>query len=122
MSARRIAQWLLVLTLGGVSPLSAQGRAGVQVPGMPDMSNAPADVQAILKKVMSGGIPTQAEAKKLSDYPLASGVSRSTAHRLAGNTGDREKIGPCRHYMTFLSREFLQCAPSSVPRARTEKL
>ena len=88
MSARRIAQWLLVLTLGGVSPLSAQGRAGVQVPGMPDMSNAPADVQAILKKVMSGGIPTQAEAKKLSDYLLA---NKGAIAKSATSYGDSMK-------------------------------
>ena len=38
---------------------------------MPDMSNAPADIQAIMKKVMSGGIPTQDEAKRLGAYMSA---------------------------------------------------
>ena len=71
MRARRVALCLIVVALSGARPLTAQGRAGMQVPGMPDMSNAPADIQAIWKKVMSGGIPTQAEAKKLSDYMAA---------------------------------------------------
>ncbi len=71
MNAHRVARWLFVLTLGGVPSLAAQGRAGMQVPGMPDMSSAPADIQAIWKKVMNGGIPTQAEAKRLGDYMAA---------------------------------------------------
>jgi Flp pilus assembly protein TadD len=66
MNARRVIQWVFALTLVGAASLGAQGRAG-----MPDMSNAPADVQAIWKKVMSGGIPTQDEAKKLGDYMAA---------------------------------------------------
>lgn len=38
---------------------------------MPDLSSAPADIQAIWKKVRSGGIPTPAEAQKLGQYLAA---------------------------------------------------
>ena len=66
MNSRRLMQWFFALTLVAAASLGAQGRAG-----MPDISNAPADIQAIWKKVMTGGIPTQAEAKKLGDYMAA---------------------------------------------------
>lgn len=67
------ARWLVLfaLALPAARPIVAQGRASGQIPGMPDMSNAPADIQAIMKKVMSGGLPTQAEAKRLGDYMQA---------------------------------------------------
>jgi len=39
--------------------------------GMPDLSTAPADIQAIYKKVMSGGRPTPEEARKLGQYMAA---------------------------------------------------
>ena len=38
---------------------------------MPDLSGAPADVQAIWKKMTSGGVPTQAEAKRLAEWMQA---------------------------------------------------
>ncbi len=65
---RRLAPLFALLLLAGVAvsvatptPLAAQA-------GMPDMSKAPPDVQAIWKKVMSGGIPTKEEAAKLQAY------------------------------------------------------
>ena len=58
---RRLFLLLVLVLVAGARPARAQG-------GMPDMSKAPADIQAIWKKVMSGSVPTQAEAKKLQDY------------------------------------------------------
>lgn len=69
MSTRRLLVCLGALLVSVATPLAAQGRAGA-IPGM-DMSNAPADIQAIMKKVMSGGIPTQDEAKRLGEYMAA---------------------------------------------------
>jgi Flp pilus assembly protein TadD len=69
VSARRLPV-LFALLLCFAQPLAAQGRAGMAIPGL-DMSNAPPDIQAIMKKVMSGGIPTQDEAKRLADYMSA---------------------------------------------------
>ncbi len=43
------------------TPLAAQA-------GIPDLSKAPPDIQAIWKKVMSGGIPTPAEAARYQAY------------------------------------------------------
>ncbi|HEU4988796.1 MAG TPA: hypothetical protein VFT41_03355, partial [Gemmatimonadaceae bacterium] len=57
----RVLLLLALLLAAGARPVRAQG-------GMPDMSKAPREIQAIWKKVMSGGIPSQAEAKKLQDY------------------------------------------------------
>lgn len=66
---RRLILLLVILfTAAGARPALAQG-------GMPDMSKAPPAIQAIWKKVMTGGIPTPAEAKKLQAY--------MTAHRAA---------------------------------------
>src|SRR4051812_6788731 len=68
--------------LAAFTPAAAQ-RAGVPVPGMPDMSNAPADIQTIMKKVMGGGVPTQDEARRLGDWMQAnrSGIAKAaTAH------------------------------------------
>jgi len=70
MSARRLCVCLFALAVSVTQPIAAQGRAGMPIPGL-DMSNAPADIQAIMKKVMSGGVPTQDEAKRLSDYMSA---------------------------------------------------
>lgn len=58
---RRLLLLLVLLLAAGARPVRAQG-------GMPDMSKAPPDIQTIWKKVIGGGVPTQAEAKKLQDY------------------------------------------------------
>ncbi len=69
------AAWLAVMTLAApLAPrqeLHAQNPPRMQIPGMPDLSSAPADVQAIWKKVIGGGRPTEAEAKRLSDWMTA---------------------------------------------------
>ena len=57
--------------IGIARPAGAQFPPGAQPPGMPNMSGAPADVQAIWKKITTGGVPTQAEAKRLSDWMQA---------------------------------------------------
>jgi hypothetical protein len=74
MIARRWSRLLVAVALFDTLLLSArlttvlaQMPRGMTVPGV-DMSGAPADVQAIWKKIMSGGTPTQAEAKRLSDW------------------------------------------------------
>lgn len=64
---------LLLAFAGVVASLPAATAAAQQptrmdIPGMPDLSGAPADVQAIWKKLMSGSAPTQAEGKRLSDW------------------------------------------------------
>ena len=55
---------MLILTVMLVAASAVRARAQV----VPDMSKAPPDVQAVWRKVMSGGIPTPDEARKLSDY------------------------------------------------------
>ena len=58
-----------VLVLACLLSCLAASRARAQV--VPDMSKAPPDIQAVWHKVMSGGMPTPEEARKLSDYMKA---------------------------------------------------
>jgi hypothetical protein len=67
-----VVAWLFALVVPAVQPLVAQGRVGTQPVG-PDMSSAPADIQAIMKKVMSGQAPTPDEAKRFNDYMKSGG-------------------------------------------------
>ncbi|MDE3215716.1 MAG: hypothetical protein KGO03_04910 [Gemmatimonadota bacterium] len=67
MSARRLLRRCAVALACAAALLALPAPARAQG-GMPDMSKAPADVQAIWKKVMSGGIPSQAEAARLQSW------------------------------------------------------
>lgn len=67
MSARRFLRRCAVALACAAALLALPAAAHAQG-GMPDMSTAPADVQAIWKKVMSGGIPTPAEAARLQSW------------------------------------------------------
>jgi tetratricopeptide (TPR) repeat protein len=88
-SSHLVVAFVIVAALGsGARVATAQGRAGAQIPGMPDMSNAPADIQAIMKKVMSGGIPTSDEAKRLGEYMQA---NRGAIAKSATAYGDSMK-------------------------------
>lgn len=71
---------LLVAALLFVVPLSG---ARAQRVGIPDLSGAPADIQAIWKKVQSGSRPTMEEAQKLGQYLAAhSGeIENAAKHR-----------------------------------------
>lgn len=68
-AARVPRRWtaLVLLTLIVASP----ARVFAQRVGMPDLTGAPADIQAIWKKVQSGGRPTMDEAQKLGQYLAA---------------------------------------------------
>ena len=70
-SWRRALARLPRLALLTLACLCLASPARAQASGMPDMSHAPADVQAIWRKVMSGGIPSAAEAAKLRQYMMA---------------------------------------------------
>ncbi|HTI65216.1 MAG TPA: hypothetical protein VL524_16940 [Gemmatimonadaceae bacterium] len=75
----RIGALFVVLLL--VAPFTT---ARAQRTGMPDLSGAPADIQAIWKKVQNGGRPTMDEAQKLGQYLAAhSGEIQSMAQRRA---------------------------------------
>lgn len=65
VARRWTARALVMLLLASPAPVFAQ-RAG-----MPDLSGAPADIQAIWKKIQSGGRPTMDEAQKLGQYMAA---------------------------------------------------
>ena len=75
---RRLAIAIVTLALAFPGAAMAQRRA------MPDLSGAPADIQAIWKKVQSGGRPTMEEAQKLGQYLAAyAGDIESSARRSA---------------------------------------
>lgn len=69
--------------------LVASEPARAQRPGMPDLSNAPADIRAIWKKVQSGGIPSPDEAQKLGQYLAA---HAGDIQRAARKTADSVKV------------------------------
>lgn len=73
----------------GLAPRCARAQRA----GMPDLSSAPADIQAIYKKVMSGARPTPDEARKLGEYMAAhagdirkQAESRARAARASANS------------------------------------
>ncbi len=77
MTARRLF-WAYVVAAACAAALAASPRAAhaqnpprVQLPAIPGMSGAPPEIQAIWKKVASGGVPTQQEAAKLSAWMAA---------------------------------------------------
>ena len=72
--------------------LRAQTPPRAQIPGMPDMSSAPADVQAIWNKLIGGGRPTQAEAKRLSDWMNAN-KDKVAAATTKGLQGQQQAMG-----------------------------
>ena len=71
---------LLLIALLFFVPLSD---ARAQRTGMPDLSGAPADIQAIWKKVQTGGRPTMEEAQKLGQYLAAhaDAIQNAARHR-----------------------------------------
>jgi Flp pilus assembly protein TadD len=70
------------------------------------MATAPADIQAIMKKVMSGGIPTQDEAKRLSDYMSA---NRGAIARGGAAYGDSMKQKAAAVKATLLASDQPAC-------------
>jgi len=70
MLTRRRLVHCFGLVLACARPLGAQARPAAPTPAA-DASVAPADIQAIMKKVLSGAGPTPDEAKRFNDYDQA---------------------------------------------------
>lgn len=72
--ARVFVQLVLLVGIGSVASVrtaaAQQTTMGMSMPGM-DLSHAPKDIQAIWKKLQSGGVPTPAEAKRLGEWMQA---------------------------------------------------
>lgn len=64
---RRLLVGALLSLAAAVVPVAVPAPVAAQA-GMPDMSKAPPDIQAIWKKIMSGALPTKEEAAKLQAY------------------------------------------------------
>jgi tetratricopeptide (TPR) repeat protein len=96
---RRLALLFATVLLAAVAvPVATPTPVAAQA-GMPDMSKAPPDIQAIWKKVMSGGLPTQAEAAKLQAYMDKHRVPVTgdsvTGGSGSGGSGSGESVDDC---------------------------
>jgi tetratricopeptide (TPR) repeat protein len=89
MLMRRFAPLLAAVTLAAVAVPAASPTALTAQAGAPDMSKMPPDILAIWKKVMSGGIPTPAEAARYQAYMDEHGGSAG------GASGPDEGAGDC---------------------------
>ena len=104
MLAHRMARLTVgsvVLALVAVICSIVPARTAVaQQPSMPigmpglDLSKAPKDIQAIWKKLQSGGIPTPAEAQRLGQWMQAhaSDVAKSTTAQMAQKSGTGARV------------------------------
>jgi len=94
---------LAFLLLAALSPaMVARGQlpAGIQVPGMPDMSKARGRRPAAWKKMASGGVPDGGRTKKLADWLQANQKMPSLKARRRRGDSMKQRSTTASGFMT----------------------